>query len=95
MNRFAWTPSDEQLEAANVTRLARRLGCAGYHELHRLSVEEPDRFWRTVRDDLALPFARDWDAVLDDSRGLEWTTWFEGARLSVADACVAAADVRA
>ena len=88
MNRFAWTPSDEQLEAANVTRLARRLGCAGYHELHRLSVQEPDRFWRTVRDDLAIPFARDWDAVLDDSRGLEWTTWFEGARLSVADACV-------
>jgi len=88
MNRFAWTPSDEQLEAANVTRLAHRLGCGGYHELHRLSVEEPDRFWRTVRDDLALPFARDWDAVLDDSRGLEWTTWFEGARLSVADACV-------
>jgi len=88
MNRFAWTPSDEQLEAANVTRLAHRLGCRGYHELHRLSVEEPDRFWRTVRDDLALPFARDWDAVLDDSRGLEWTTWFEGARLSVADACV-------
>ncbi len=88
MNRFAWTPSEEQLAAANVTRLARRLGCADYHELHRLSVEDPDRFWRTVRDDLALPFTRDWDAVLDDSRGLEWTTWFEGARLSVADACV-------
>jgi acetyl-CoA synthetase len=87
-NRFAWTPSEEQLEAANVTRLARRLGCADYHELHRLSVEDPDRFWRALRDDLALPFARDWDAVLDDSRGIEWTTWFEGARLSVADACV-------
>ena len=88
MNRFAWTPSEEQLEAANVTRLARRLGCADYHELHRLSVEDPDRFWRAVRDDLTLPLARDWDAVLDDSRGIEWTTWFEGARLSVAEACV-------
>jgi acetyl-CoA synthetase len=88
MNRFAWTPSEEQLAAANVTRLATRLGCADYRELHRLSVEDPDRFWRAVRDDLALPFAQDWDAVLDDSRGLEWTTWFEGARLSVADVCV-------
>jgi acetyl-CoA synthetase len=26
--------------------------------------------------------------VLDDSRGIEWTTWFTGARLNVATACV-------
>ena len=26
--------------------------------------------------------------MLDDSRGIEWTTWFEGARLNVATACV-------
>jgi len=69
-------------------RLARRLGCADYHALHRVSIEEPDRFWRAVRDDLALPFSRDWDAVLDDSRGIEWTTWFSGARLNLAEVCV-------
>ncbi|GIU96008.1 MAG: AMP-dependent synthetase [Gaiellaceae bacterium] len=86
--RFTWTPSPEQLAAANVTRLARTLGCATYEELHRLSVEEPDRFWRAVRDDLGIPFARDWDAVLDDSRGPEWTRWFVGARLNLAEACV-------
>ncbi|MDQ3672230.1 MAG: AMP-binding protein, partial [Actinomycetota bacterium] len=56
--------------------------------LHRVSVEEPDRFWRAVRDDLEIPLARDWNAVLDDSRGIEWTTWFEGARLNLAHACV-------
>ena len=26
--------------------------------------------------------------MLDDSRGIEWTTWFEGARLNLATACV-------
>ena len=85
---YAWTPSAEQLEQANVVRLARLLGCADYGALHRVSVDEPDRFWRAVRDDLQVPLARDWDAVLDDSRGIEWTTWFEGARLNLADACV-------
>ena len=50
-----------------------------------MSIEEPDRFWRAVVDDLGIPLARDWDAVRDDSRGIEWTTWFEGARLNVAD----------
>ena len=71
-----------------MTRLAARLGCDGYRALHRVSVDEPDRFWRAVRDDLRIPLVRDWDAVRDDSRGVEWTTWFEGARLNVADACV-------
>lgn len=85
---FAWVPSREQLERTNVARLARRLGCDSYAELHRVSIEEPDRFWRAVRDDLGLPFASDWERVLDDSRGKEWTTWFVGARLNLAQACV-------
>ena len=85
---YAWAPSEEQLRTANVVRLARTLGCADYPSLHRVSVEEPDRFWRAVRADLDLAFARDWDRVLDDSRGIEWTTWFESARLNLAEACV-------
>jgi acetyl-CoA synthetase len=85
---FAWTPTPEQLAAANVERLARALGCASYEALHRVSIEEPDRFWNAVVDDLGIPLARAWDDVLDDSRGIEWTRWFLGARLNVADACV-------
>jgi acetyl-CoA synthetase len=85
---FAWIPSPEQLAAANVTRLAQALGCGTYADLHRVSIEEPDRFWREVREDLALPLARAWDDVSDDSRGIEWTTWFSGARLNLATACV-------
>jgi acetyl-CoA synthetase len=81
-------PSAAQLESANVTRLARKLGCDDYAALHRLSVEDPDRFWRSVRDDLGIPFSHNWDEVLDDSRGKEWTTWFTGARLNLATACV-------
>jgi len=86
--KFAWTPSAAQLEAANVTRLARVLGCDGYAALHRVSVDEPDRFWRAVAADLELDLARPWDAVRDDSRGIEWTTWFEGAQLNIAQACL-------
>jgi acetyl-CoA synthetase len=85
---FAWTPSAADLATANAARLARALGCARYEELHALSIEEPDRFWRAVVDDLEIPLMRGWDAVLDDSRGIEWTTWFEGALLNVAEACV-------
>src|SRR5262245_43261268 len=85
---FTWTPTAEQLRAANVGRLARTLGCASHAELHRVSVEEPDRFWHAVVDDLGIPLAQAWDEVVDTSRGIEWATWFLGARLNVAEACV-------
>ena len=85
---YVWTPTPDQLESANLTRLTRALGCAGYTELHRLSIEEPDRFWRAVAADLDLELAHPWERVLDESRGKEWATWFEGARLNVADACL-------
>ncbi len=87
-SHFTWSPSAEQLAAANVGRLARGLGCGGYDELHRVSIEEPDRFWHAVVDDLGIPLGRSWDNVLDDSRGIEWTTWFLGAQLNIAEACV-------
>src|SRR4029450_8610851 len=86
--KSAWSPTPAQLEAANVVRLARALGCEDYTSLHRVSVEAPERFWRTVAEDLGPELARPWDNVRNDSRGIEWTTWFEGARLNIATACV-------
>ena len=50
-----------------------------------MSIEEADRFWRAVVDDLGLPLSRDWDGWSTTSRGIEWATWFLGARLNVAE----------
>jgi acetyl-CoA synthetase len=83
-----WSPSVDTVEQANVTRLMRRLGCDDYHELHHVSVEEPERFWPTVVDDLELGFSRPWDEALDASDGPEWAKWFVGGRLNIARVCV-------
>jgi acetyl-CoA synthetase len=88
MSEFIWAPTPEDVEGANLTRLARRLGVEGYHELHRVSVEEPDRFWPAVIDDLGLEFTKPWESVLDSSRGPEWTTWFDGGKLNLAWNCL-------
>jgi acetyl-CoA synthetase len=85
---IVWEPTAERVEAANLTRLMRKLGCADYAELHRLSVADPEGFWPTVIDDLGLEFARRWDAVLDTSSGAEWARWFVGGRLNLAWNCV-------
>jgi acetyl-CoA synthetase len=83
-----WEPTPEQVEQANVTRLARRLGCRGYHELHRLSIDDPERFWAVVVEDLGIEFSTPWERVLDDSRGAAWSRWFVGGRLNLAWDCV-------
>src|SRR5207237_1284641 len=58
------------------------------HYLHRVSVEEPERFWPAVVADLGLEFSRPWDEVVDVSRGIEWARWFVGARLNLARSCI-------
>jgi acetyl-CoA synthetase len=85
---FVWEPTPETLEHANLTRLLQRLDAADYAELYRISLDEPERFWRAVVDDLGLEFTRPWDEVVDLSRGREWATWFVGGRLNLAESCV-------
>jgi acetyl-CoA synthetase len=88
VTEVVWRPDAVRAEQANLTRLMRRLGVRRYEELHRISVDEPDRFWPEVVDDLGLVFSRRWDAVRDVSDGSEWARWFVGARLNVAESCV-------
>jgi acetyl-CoA synthetase len=85
---FVWTPSPERIENANVTRLARRLGVERYRDLHRISVEEPERFWPEVVADLGIGFSKPWERLVETSRGIEWSTWFTGGRVNVARNCV-------
>jgi acetyl-CoA synthetase len=88
MTDFVWAPSEEQIARANLTRLQRRLGAGDYQELHRISIEEPDRFWPAVIDDLGLEFSEPWHTVVDVSRGPEWAEWFVGGKLNLARICV-------
>ena len=88
MSEIVWEPPRERIEEANLTRLIRKLGCADYAELHRVSIEDPVRFWPALVDDLGIEFSRRWDQVVDTSRGPEWATWFVGGKLNVAWNCV-------
>jgi acetyl-CoA synthetase len=81
-----WHPSPDRVAAANLTRLMGRLAAADYRALHRISVDEPDRFWRAVVEDLGLGL--DWQEIVDLSRGPEWARWFLGATTNVARECV-------
>jgi acetyl-CoA synthetase len=85
---FVWEPSPGRVAASSVVRLWRALGCESYDELHRLSVDDPERFWAAVVEDLELEFSKPWTRVLDTSGGVEWAKWFVGGEVNVAHNCV-------
>ena len=83
-----WRPEEAARERTNAMRLARKLGFDDYAALVAFSAEVPERFWPAAIEDMGLEFSRPWDAVVDESRGPEWATWFVGGRLNLAWNCV-------
>jgi acetyl-CoA synthetase len=83
-----WTPSEDVLEHANVVRLMRRHGFSSYRELVARSIEEPEWFWPAAVEDMGIELYEPWSEVVDLSRGPEWATWFDGAKLNIAWNCV-------
>ena len=89
MAEVVWTPDEATIEHANATRLAAHgrakrttpSSCAARGR-------SPTWFWPLCVDDLGIEFSTPWNAVLDSSRGPEWTTWFVGGKLNVARNCV-------
>src|SRR4051794_41896554 len=82
MPDYAWTPSDDYVANANVTRLMRTHGLATIDDLRRRSVNDVEWFWDAVVKDLGIEFSTPYDDVLDDSQGTPWAKWFTGGRIN-------------
>jgi acetyl-CoA synthetase len=80
MPGVAWEPTPDYVERANVTRLMRAHGVETIDQLRRRSVEDIGWYWNAAVEDLDIRFRAQYERVYDDSRGIPWTTWFEGRR---------------
>jgi acetyl-CoA synthetase len=88
MSRVVWSPSEDYVERANVTRFMRTHGIGGYDELVKRSQDDVEWFWDAVVKDLGIEFYEPYTRVMDDSKGKPWTTWFTGATVNLAHNCV-------
>jgi acetyl-CoA synthetase len=84
MSDVVWTPTDEYVERANVTRLMREHGIGTYDELVTRSQEDVEWFWDAVVKDLGIEFFEPYDRVLDTSDGVPWAKWFVGGAINLA-----------
>jgi acetyl-CoA synthetase len=88
MSDFAWTPSREYIERANVTRLMRAHGITDYQDLVRRSQDDVAWFWDAVVSDLGIEFFEPYRSVVETPNGIQWAIWFTGGKINVAHNCV-------
>ena len=88
MSSIVWSPSEDYVERANVTRFMRAHGISSYQELVSRSQQDVEWFWDAVVKDLGIEFYEPYERVLDVSRGAPWATWFTGGKLNLAHNCV-------
>src|SRR5262249_1583935 len=89
---WIWRPNPAHAATSRIGRLLRAFDLPvtadGYARLHRLSIAEPERFWRAALRDLGL----EWEAapahMLDRSRGPAWAQGVPGGRINAAHGCL-------
>src|SRR5437879_724312 len=88
MEGFAWTPTPEYTERANVTRLMRAHGISSYPDLIRRSQDDIEWFWQAVIDDLGIEFFTPYRAIVETPKGIPWAIWFGGSTVNLTYNCV-------
>ena len=87
--KVLWTPSQERIERATLTRYTRWLADTrglefeGYHDLWRWSVSDVSGFWGSLVEFLGVRFASGGDRVLGSSE-MPGAQWFPGSTVSYA-----------
>ena len=88
----AWIPSEERIEAANITWLMKTLRVDTYAELHTWSVKNREAFSRLMIERLGIQFIERFSDVADLADGVERPQWLVGAKLNIAESCFDASD---
>jgi acetyl-CoA synthetase len=88
----AWSPQATDIEAANATRVMRKLGLESYEAFHAWSVQEREAYWAVVLEQLGIRMHQNYSRVLDLSAGIEQPRWLVGARLNIVESCFTAPD---
>ncbi len=83
----AWSPTEAHRERSRLLAALPGWGYADLAQMQRASVDDPERFWRQVVDDLGITFDHPFDVVRDETEGKQFPRWFGGGRLNAATLC--------
>ena len=85
---WIWEPSRAWVDETNVWRFMQKLGLSDREAFLRYSRENLEEFWGHEVRETGIEWFREYDRVLDTSRGVEWSEWFPGGKLNIAWNCL-------
>jgi acetyl-CoA synthetase len=88
MSEIVWKPSSEYVEGSNIKRFMSKHGIRDYDELVARSDSDISWFWDAVMKDLDIEWFEPYNAVVDQSKGIEWARWFIGGKTNIVHNCL-------
>ncbi len=88
MDEIVWTPTEEYIANANITRFMKKHDIKDYDELIQKSTDDIAWFWDAVIKDLNIEWFQPYEKVFDDSQGIQWTKWFVGGKINIVHNCL-------
>ena len=91
MSKVLWTPNNEQIENANMTRFIEKvneqygLALASYDELYKWSIDNIPDFWKVMWEFGDIVHSEGFEEIVNDLNKMPGARWFTGARLNYAE----------
>ncbi len=89
-NDIVWQPQNPS--ASNMAQLIKDINqrysnanCTDYDSLHRWSIDNLEPFWAYIWEHAQIRSSQQYTRILNDDKGMFGATWFEGARLNMAE----------
>ena len=86
-----WTPTEERIKNANMTRFINYVNqkygktFKGYKDLYQWSIDCIPDFWAALWDFAGIKASKRYDQVVEDLTQFPGTKWFPGAKLNFAE----------
>ena len=91
MKKPLWTPSEERLKQANMTRFMEYVnkeygkGFTSYNDLYQWSIDNIPDFWASMWEFGEIKSSKNYKVVVDDPNKMPGAQWFMGAKLNFAE----------
>jgi acetyl-CoA synthetase len=83
MSDFEFVPTQKQIQESNIYRFMQKHHVSSLDELSQKAKGNLEWFWKSVDEDIGIVWDHPYSKVLDASKGIAWSKWFEGGKTNI------------
>jgi acetyl-CoA synthetase len=83
-----WTPPEEIIKKSKLTSFIKYCNLKNYDSLEAKALQNPGWLWDNVIKFSDLKFYKNYEKIMDDSKGAPWTKWCVGGKTNIVLNCI-------